>query len=234
MGWLDYSLPSGISMSETNNNAQHQQPKTSALARWSLGLAIASFTPAAPITAPLAIILGIISIFKINRSEGRLKGRGLAIGETAVGAAMLSVLVFGCIYIIMMVRHVVCGMNLKGLGVAMWTYANDYDNRYPTPDRWCDLLIQHDYTTEKQFKCPCCKGPCSYAMNPNCEPNSPPDTVLLFESQPGWNQFGGPEILTVKHFWPKCCNILLNNGRLVFVETEHIAQLKWKPSKNNN
>lgn len=24
-----------------------------------------------------------------------------------------------------------------------------------------------------------------YAMNPNCEPNSPPDTVLLFETKPG-------------------------------------------------
>ncbi len=68
-----------------------------------------------------------------------------------------------------------------------------------------------------------------YAMNPNCEPNSPPDTVLLFETKPGWNQHGGPELFTFDNHDPKGGCVLLNDGTLKFIRTkEELQQLRWK------
>ncbi|MBD3331511.1 hypothetical protein GF356_01570 [candidate division GN15 bacterium] len=68
-----------------------------------------------------------------------------------------------------------------------------------------------------------------YAMNPNCEPNSPPDTVLLFEAKPGWNQQGGPELFTFDNHDPKGGCVLLNDGTIRFIRTEEeLTELRWK------
>jgi hypothetical protein len=79
---------------------------------------------------------------------------------------------------------------------------------------------------------PCCQygRPSDYAMNWNWEPNSPPDTVLLFETKPGWNQHGGPELFTLDNHDPKGGCVLLNDGTVRFIRTkEELAQLRWKP-----
>ncbi len=68
-----------------------------------------------------------------------------------------------------------------------------------------------------------------YAMNPACVPSSPSDMVLLFESKPGWNQWGGPELFTFDHHDPKGGYVLLNNGEVEFIRTEEeLKQLRWK------
>ena len=67
-------------------------------------------------------------------------------------------------------------------------------------------------------------------MNKNIEKlgaNAPPDMVLLFETRPGWNQTGGPEILTTDNHNGNGCNILFNDGHVEFVRTEDINDLKW-------
>lgn len=70
---------------------------------------------------------------------------------------------------------------------------------------------------------------CHYAMNPDCEPNSPPDTVLLFETEGGWNKHGGPELFTFDHHDPKGGCVLLNDGTVKFIRTkEELHQLRWK------
>jgi hypothetical protein len=68
-----------------------------------------------------------------------------------------------------------------------------------------------------------------YAMNPNCKLDSPPDTVVLFEAKPGWNQHGGPELFTFDNHDPKGGCILLNDGTVKFIRTdEELKQLRWK------
>jgi hypothetical protein len=67
-------------------------------------------------------------------------------------------------------------------------------------------------------------------MNRDCEPTSPGDTVLLFETTAGWNQHGGPELFTFDNHDPKGGCVLLNDGTVKFVRTkEELAQLRWKP-----
>jgi len=113
---------------------------------------------------------------------------------------------------------------------------------YPNPNKWCDQLLAYSeicaqITGDEEWAGPVKKenfifddiddGPCHYAMNPNCEPNSPPNTVLLFETKAGWNQLGGLEILTTEYHKPRGCMVLFNDGSVRFIPTEKIHELKW-------
>jgi endonuclease/exonuclease/phosphatase family metal-dependent hydrolase len=128
-----------------------------------------------------------------------------------------------------------CATNLKVLGIGIIIYNDDF-GKYPTPDKWCDLLIENNLFETKEsgrpLKCPQNqKDICSYAMNPNCEPNSPDDVVLLFESKGGWNQYGGPELLNFDNHEGKGCNILFNDFTVRFIYPEEVAELNWGHKK---
>ncbi len=150
------------------------------------------------VLVPLSIVMGIVAWVRISKSGGKLTGISMAIG--AIVITLIS-LVPGSFNVISHVRHswemrrrVTCGTNLKGLGIAIAVYANDYD-KYPTPDRWCDLLVENGYAQEELFVCPSNKEVrCSYAMNPNVRPDSPEDMVLLFEAKGV-----GPELLNTQN-----------------------------------
>jgi hypothetical protein len=105
----------------------------------------------------------------------------------------------------------------------------------PRPDDWCDAISSVYWRLEKDeplrgYRCPsAAKGKCHYAMNPACEPNSPGDTVLLFETKGGWNRHGGPELFTFDNHDPKGGCVLLNDGTVKFIRTEEeLKQFRWK------
>jgi len=130
---------------------------------------------------------------------------------------------------------VVCGTNLSGLYKALQVYSNDSDGRYPAPSKWCDLLVDLDFTTPKQFLCIDAlragdRGPCHYAINPNATPDSDPNVVLLFETKAGWNQFGGPEVLATRTHEGRGegCTIVLADGKVRFIQRKDLTKLKWK------
>jgi len=214
--------------------------RTSKLAVTSLVLAVLSFFTLF-ITAIPAFILGLVSIFKIEKSAGRLKGRGLAIAGMAVPALSLPIIAAMLLAILMpalarvkaVAHRAVCGANMSGLGKAMIFYADDNDGMYPDTSKWCDLLIEHTGASEELFRCRgACEGPCNYAMNiaiGKFGADVPPDIVLLFETSPGWNQAGGREILTAGNHWGEGCNVLFNDLHVQFVKTPDINDLRWSP-----
>ncbi len=121
--------------------------------------------------------------------------------------------------------RVKCMANLKSLGDAMNRYAEEH-GMYPPPKSWCDLLAGR-YVSEETLRCPAGKdNRCDYAMNPDADPCSPHDTVLLFESRPGWNQFGGSELRTFRYH--KGFNVLFVNGVVRFVTPDEAGGLKWR------
>ena len=121
-----------------------------------------------------------------------------------------------------------CSRNLRALGRVMQLYANDYDDRYPTADKWCDLLSKHTNIASWRFVCQeAGEGKCHYAINPNTSPNSPPDMVLLFETEGGWNRFGGVELATTHNHAGFGCNILFNDGHVGFIKKKHLGELNW-------
>ena len=75
----------------------------------------------------------------------------------------------------------------------------------------------------------------NYAFNKNLIGKKcteiPPDVVVLFEAKAGWNQFGGPEILTTENHKGKGCTILFNNLHAEFVKTEQLGDLNWGDEK---
>jgi uncharacterized membrane-anchored protein YhcB (DUF1043 family) len=234
-------------VSETETNLEIQKTKTCGLAIASVVLGIAGFFMWGMLGVGwiVGLILGIVALNKIKRSNGLLKGQGFAVTGIATSAAGL---VLGCIFLVMvlpefghMARQMQCAENLSHLKYAIREYANDCEEQYPTADKWCDLLVKYSYAGDysNMFMCKGAlesgdKGRCHYAMNPNVEPNSPNDVVLLFETKGGWNQFGGPEILTFENHKGKGCNILFNDGRMEFVKPEEIGKLKWEEDGISN
>jgi prepilin-type processing-associated H-X9-DG protein len=213
--------------------------KTSGMAIASLVLAILSpFT--CLVTAIPAIILGIVGLCKINKSAGQLKGQGLAIAGICIPAVsvplialMMGILMPALARTRQLAFRMTCATNLSGLGKAMLIYANDYDDMFPTQSEWCDLLIEYVEVTPKSFVCKGApEGPCNYAMNENVARlgiSAPHDMVLLFETYPGWNQVGGPEMLTTDNHQGDGCNVLFVDGHVEFVKADQRYRLRWKP-----
>ena len=127
-----------------------------------------------------------------------------------------------------------CASHLERLRNAVQLYTEQFDGVYPTPNKWCDLLLEGNYLKSKRFlKCPAVKaGRCHFAINPNCSPNSPNDVVLFFETKGGWNQYGGPELLTFDNHKGKNAFVLFNDGCIKFIKTEDVDKLKWKPDED--
>jgi len=124
-------------------------------------------------------------------------------------------------------RSTACMANLRQLGLAMIVYAEEHGGRYPPAQRWCDLLAD-GHVDEKAFRCPGAEaGPCNYAMNPHADPCCAADVVLLFESNPGWNQFGGHELLTTENHKGQRCSVFFVDGSVVSVKADEIVGLKW-------
>ncbi|MCH8118912.1 MAG: hypothetical protein IIC00_04185 [Planctomycetes bacterium] len=81
----------------------------------------------------LAVILGIISIVRIERSGGKVTGRIFAVAAVLIPvfAGLLLVLIFSYAPRRSTAYRMVCGTNLSGIGKAMLMYSNDYDDEFP-------------------------------------------------------------------------------------------------------
>jgi hypothetical protein len=88
--------------------------------------------------------------------------------------------------------RIMCGTHMSALGKAILVYASDNNDRFPTPDKWCDLLIEHSDMIPEIFICPqsgAVYGESSYAMNIHLAGKKigevPADTVMVFETELG-------------------------------------------------
>jgi hypothetical protein len=109
--------------------------KTSGMAIAALVLGILSFLLGI-ITGLPAFILGIISLINIEKSGGRLTGKGFAITGIVTPIFSFVFLIFVILFPALsrtrqIAFRMVCGTNLSGLGKAMLLYANDYDDELP-------------------------------------------------------------------------------------------------------
>jgi len=106
-----------------------------AIAAFVLGI-LSIFTCA--LTAIPAIILGIVSLVRIEKSGGSLTGRGFAIAGIVVPAVTLPLiaLLMGIMMPALartrqLAFRMACATNLSGMGKAMLIYANDYEDELP-------------------------------------------------------------------------------------------------------
>jgi len=195
----------------------------------------------------VGLLIGAAVVHWMSRSREKFKGSGFAILGIVLTTFVSDIWWAETCGPMSIAARMVCGSNLTKLGKAMSSYAKLHQGQYPDPNRWCDLLAKHTDVKAEYFLCSGVKlqwkrqvlpwpvprkARCYYAMNPNCRLNSPPDMVLLFETKGGWNQLGGPEILSTENHRGDGCNILFNDGHAMFFNPLGLRQLKWKAEKN--
>jgi prepilin-type processing-associated H-X9-DG protein len=229
-----------------------KKPQRYNFALWSFGFAIVSvlmffcvymlpnclFVVFFLLSVALSVFLGFCAIGAIIRKK--LQPKNLVIALIGI-VLSLSFLIIPLLLQLLREREDYlqksCTHDLKIIYMALEYYQ---EGSYPKPEVWCDSLLRMNeskgyfkFNFLECFSCPpsfsnTSEKRCNYAMNPNCEPNSPNDVVLLFETKGGWNQFGGPEILTFENHRGKGCNILFNDGHVEFINPEQVEELKWK------
>ncbi len=181
--------------------------KTSGLAIASLVLgALGIFTVG--ITAVVGLVLGIIALFKINKSQGQLRGLGLAVaGIVLSGMVFMMIPVMAALLLPALARAkskaqtVQCMNHVKQINLAVIMYANDHNNTLPSAESWCELIKPYVGPSTAVFECPSQpKGRCSYGFNVALsnkrisEVGDPAQLVLVFSTGEGWNQAGGRDL----------------------------------------
>jgi hypothetical protein len=140
-----------------------------------------------------------------------------------------------------MADQINCIDHMKELGLAIRIYSQDNGDILP-PARWCDAIVTNsikslgtNYNIPKSLHCPTTpkQQACGYAMNLYLVGKNydqfPNDTVMLFESDAGWNAVGGPEIAARHHF---CMNVVFVDGSADEIPFEKFGNLRWNPDTN--
>jgi prepilin-type processing-associated H-X9-DG protein len=214
--------------------------KTSGLAIASLVLGITGIL--CGVTAIPGLILGIAALARIGRSQGRLTGKGLAIAGTCVSAAWL---ILVAMYVAMMfpavsrvramAKQEACMANVKQLGMAMMAYEAD-KGKLPSASDWCDSLCKDYVSNDKAFQClELPNQRCAYGFNASLSgkglyaAKQPERTVLLFETDGGWNVSGGRERMISKPRHPRGYNILFADSHVETVPEGELGKLVWTP-----
>lgn len=174
----------------------------------------------------------------------------------ALSGCMLSIIcLFGGTYVLnegLNGRKWGCEANLESLFAPIRAYCNTHDGEFPDPSKWCDLLLNEPpqesgdkydiywkYFSEKTFRCHSAgKIKSGYAFNKNLAGKKISDvdtnTVILFESDTGWNQNGGPEIMCFerhKSIFGESGSYVLCVGepRVRFIPASEVQKLRWNP-----
>jgi len=214
--------------------------KTSGLAIASLVLGILGVVTCS-VTALIGLILGIVALTKIKKSQGTLGGNGLALAGIIVSAIFLLMLpVFAALLLPALAQAKQkaqtfnCLNNIKQLSIAMKMYAADNKDQYPAATNWCVALQSYAGSTSA-FHCPAdvSGSRCSYAFNARLagaeDGKAEPNTVMIFEASGGWNLSGGPELLLAKPRHGRVVVVGFADGHVEQVPVARLSQLHWNP-----
>ncbi|HWD92883.1 MAG TPA: DUF4190 domain-containing protein [Verrucomicrobiae bacterium] len=193
------------------------------------------------IGAVIGLILGIIAINRVKKSNGALSGFGIALAGTIVSAVLLLMIPLEGAMLLpalskakQRAQTIQCVNNMKQLALAVRIYSGDHGDHLPPAKTWCDSIKSYA-PSERVFKCPAA-GPtdrCDYAFNSQLdgieEKNIAPNTVLLFETEDGWNTSGGPELMLPKSRHGRLCVVAFADGSVQQLTSDRLAGLRWNP-----
>jgi len=220
------------------------EPASSGMATASLVLGILGVF--CGVTALPGLILGIVALSQISRSAGRLKGQGVAIAGVVVSGLWLAL--FACVALAGAAlmpalerardeaRAAACQSNLHQLGFALALYETDWAG-LPPADSWCDALLEGGHAEDWEvFRCPAAsEKECGYALNANLAGATmasvavPSKTVVLFESDAGWNASGGRELMVATPRHARGYVILFADLHVDVVPPDRLDDLVWEP-----
>jgi len=213
--------------------------KTSALAVTSLVLGILGFFTCG-ITALFGLIFGIIALVKISNSQGAVRGRGLALAGTIVSGVFVLLLPMMAMLLPALsaakekAQQINCLNNEKQLALAVLMYSENNTNHLPSAANWCDA-IKAEVGSDRVFKCPAAaeSNRCDYAFNAKLDgltmDDINPQTVMIFESDGGWNAHGGPELLAAHRHRKNVVLVAFVDGHTEVVQESRLSSLRWNP-----
>jgi prepilin-type processing-associated H-X9-DG protein len=214
--------------------------KTSGMAITSLVLGILGMFTCG-LTALFGLIFGIIAIIKVNNSGGKLKGFGLALAGTIVSAVFLFMIpIFAAMLLPALsaakqkAQEINCINNEKQLALAIRIYSGDNTNHFPPAATWCDA-IKTAVGADKVFKCVAANSNsrCDYAFNAKLdgmdESKINPQTVMIFESDGGWNANGGPELMIGQPRHARMFVVAFADGSVQQMRESQLSTLRWDP-----
>jgi hypothetical protein len=190
----------------------------------------------------VGLILGIVAMNKVKKSEGRLKGHGLALAGVIVSAvSLLLIPIFAAILLPAFAKGkqkaqaILCITRVNMLEMSLRSYAGTHQNQLPAATNWCDVLVEANPAVTNLMRCPVnlSDGRCSYAMNAAVAgadlEKVDPMTVLLFESTGGWNKAGGKELLPASPFHEHLFVVGYADGHAEMVKETSLSGLRWNP-----
>ena len=215
--------------------------KTSGLAIASLVLGVLGFCG---VTAVVGLILGIVALVKINRSQGGLTGNAFAIAGICVSGCMLLFALFVIPFMAGVTlpafakareraQTINCVNNVKQLSLAVRMYAVDHGDAFPYATNWCDV-IQYNVGSPKVFQCPADPGlRCAFAYNRNLagmkDNEINPQAVMFFESNAGWNAAAGPELFAAHKHSRTRIVVGFADGSVHQLPRSQLDTLRWEP-----
>jgi len=164
--------------------------------------------------AGLALLLAVAMLVQIKLAGARVWDQGLALAAVMASVAGLGLSLIGGAVAPRFqtdVRAGLCRARLKTVFHALELSTADNNGVLPLAHGWCDSISPHLKTPQVPYPLVCPEASdhrCGYAYNARLSgvradtlPH-PSATVVLFESDAGWNATGGPELLpnAPRHF----------------------------------
>ncbi|MSU57139.1 MAG: DUF4190 domain-containing protein [Pedosphaera sp.] len=216
--------------------------KTCGLATGALVCGALGFTC---IAAVVGLVLGFLAHARIRRSNGRLTGSGMATAGIVLSLIFILIGIFAIPAAMLLpalskakqrAQTIHCVNNAKQLALGVIMYASDNNEVMPTATNWCADIQKYVGGTQA-FQCP--QGNDSFgshfAFNVNLNhvavtniPN-PSATVVLFETDGGWNVSGGREAMLTNSRHGKSFVVAFADGHVEMVLPSRLLQLKWEP-----
>ncbi|MDB6109624.1 MAG: domain containing protein [Pedosphaera sp.] len=194
-----------------------------------------------------------------NRPPPALQGRPVKSSNPMAIVGIVLAVVFGGIFIIGVLAAIAipnfvrarqqaqanqCENNMKQLANAVRLYTANHGDQLPPAATWSDA-ISNSVSSATSFACPADQDQtCAYAFNQQLDGRRlsevNPATVLLFESDAGWNGTGGePEVVSRGHPAParnqngvtrdKNYHFVLVDGSFVSIPASGLTALRWEP-----
>jgi prepilin-type processing-associated H-X9-DG protein len=212
--------------------------KTSGLAIASLICGIVSL-PTCGLAGVAGVIMGVIAINQIRKSNGALKGNGLALAGTIISILFLLMLPVALLLPALAkakqrAQTIQCLNNMRQLALGARMYSQEHQNHFPPAATWCDAL-KTEVGSDKVFLCPTAhpEDRCDYAYNSQLDgmdvKDINPRTVLFFEADPGWNISGGAEQMRMPSRHGRTYVVVFADGHVEQLTSARLADLRWNP-----
>jgi hypothetical protein len=241
-GGINALADAGLEPQRPEYAVPREDARMSGLAIGSLVLGVCGFCTAG-LGGIVGLVLGIVGLRAISRSQGWLRGTGLAIAGIAVSGATLVIMPIMLAIMFPVIskareqaRSLMSMTGARQLCLVFSMYCEDNDGRLPPADSWPDALGPYLGDDKKILSSPYDRDAGrAWAMNSELDGmatgkiGDPGQTVLIYEARFNSPLAGGPELLPDKPRGPSGYVIGFVDGHVEFVQPEQVGKVIWAP-----